>query len=68
MQILELTGFGKTYARKRGIRVVGKGNWIKQEVGKSVMKLVRLILESSGRNWKVRAEVGKLELKLESSS
>ena len=32
------------------------------------MKFERLKLESSSRNWKVRDEVGKLELKLESTT
>ena len=40
-----------------GIRVVGKNE--KLESFKSEMKLVRLKLESSGRNWKARAEVGQ---------
>ena len=52
---------------KPGIRVVGKGSWKEREVGKSKMKLERLKLESSSRSLKVRGEVGKFELKLESS-
>ena len=59
--------------RSRGIRVVGKGNWKKREVGKPAMKLERMKLErmkleSSRRSWKVRAEVGKLGLKLKSTT
>ena len=40
-----------------GIRVVGKNE--KLESFKSEMKLVRLKLESSDRNWKAPAEVGQ---------
>ena len=55
------------------IREVGKGSWKERQVGKfyvgkSKMKLERLKLESSSRSWKVRGKVGKLEVKLESSS
>ena len=56
----------RTRTSQKGIRVVGKGSWKEREVGKSEMKLERLKLESSDRSWKVRAEVGKLGLKLES--
>ena len=50
----------------KGIHEVGKGSWKEREVGKSEMKLERSKLESSGRSWKARTEVGKLGLKLES--
>ena len=56
---------------RNGIRVIGKSSWKKREVGKfqvgkSKMKLERLKLESSWRDWKVGVEIGKFELKLES--
>ena len=54
--------------RQMEIRVVGKGSWKEREVGKFKMNLERLKLESSSWNWKVRDEVGKLEVKLKSSS
>ena len=54
------------------IRVVRKGSWKEREVGKfkvgkSEIKLERFKLVGSGRKWKVRAEVRRFELKLESS-
>ena len=65
-----------------GIRVVGKGSWKIREVGKFYVgkKSVRHEIgnnevgkfapkqKSSGRSQKVRAEVGKIELKLESKT
>ena len=51
-----------------GIRLVGKGSWKKREVGKPELKLERLKFETSGRSWKGRSEVGKIQRKLESSS
>ena len=54
--------------RTNGIRVVRKDSCKKREVGKSDMKLERMKLESSCRSWKVRAEVGKCGLKLESTT
>ena len=66
MQSVALTAI--TLNTAQGIREVGKGSWKKREVGKSKMKLERLNLESSSRSWKVRGEVGKLEVNLESSS
>ena len=44
-----------------GIRVVGKGSWKKQEVGKFLFKL-----ERTERNCKVSSEVVKFLLELES--
>ena len=51
-----------------GIRVVGKGSWKKREVGKFDMNLERMKLESFHRSLKVRAEVGKVGLNLESTT
>ena len=51
-----------------GKRVVEKGQFEKREVGKSDMNLKRLKLVSSGRSMKVRVEVGKYGLKLESTT
>ena len=50
----------------KGIHEVGKGSWKEREVGKSEMKLERSKLESSGRSWKARTEVGKFKFNLES--
>ena len=45
-----------------GIRVVGKGSLKEREVGKNQVKLKR-----TERSWNEPIEVGKFELKLESS-
>ena len=60
-----------------GIRVVGKGRWKKgswtvlslnfrHELGKNEVWKFGLKLESSVRSWKVRAEIGKWWIKLQS--
>ena len=54
---------------KRGIRVVGKGSWKEEEVGKrkklESFKLESLKLERAKRSWKEPSEVGKNSAKLE---
>ena len=63
---LERIEFGS--ATKVGVLENYQLNWKEREVGKSEVGKSQAQLERTERSWKVRAEFGKLGLKLESKT